>query len=469
VVGPAPDPDPGVPDAPVHGTILPPGPVPIAVLLEVNPAGPIRWEEVTCQVMGVSVTRGASADRGPYTTPEAGSCSLTLVDPDRDLDPLNSSAKYAPAIRVGARIQVRLAHAELFTGRLDSIAHQLQVPEEGEAMGMTVATLVAYDLIAELAQVQLSETSRPQEAAAARIGAILDLAEVPADLRDLGAGGVQLQAGTVSSDAWSEVAKVTQNELGIVAVDGRGRLVFRTRDQAWAPAQPVIHLGCADQGYPLSALTVQTARASVINRVDASRRSGHARVHEDQPSQDRYGLRGHQRHDLELGDDAGVDAWGLFILSRTAEPAQELSGATLEPDRAGASALAAAVDGLARAHVLDQHHGPDLERTVRILGQSWTLTPELVEVALSTGVDAALRPVGRRFRIDTWQEWTTALGWTGAIHEGDDPGPTGTVGWEILGAGAAAVLTPGAGRVVHDVAAHIGGVDWLELTWEALG
>ena len=47
-------------------------------------------------------------------------------------------------------------------------------------------------------------------------------------------GGVNLQAGTVAADAWSELVEVNRNELGALWVGYDGKVYWRPRSLAWA-------------------------------------------------------------------------------------------------------------------------------------------------------------------------------------------------------------------------------------------
>lgn len=61
------------------------------------------WVNIVCDVMGVSITRGATRLQGALTRTEAGSATVTLTDTERRFDPMIN----ADAVHPGTRVRVR--------------------------------------------------------------------------------------------------------------------------------------------------------------------------------------------------------------------------------------------------------------------------------------------------------------------------------------------------------------------------
>jgi hypothetical protein len=175
-----------------------------------------------CDVVEVSWSWGAGDDSGVTTAADAGTGVIRLLDPDRKYDPLTPT----DSTGIATTVRILVAGVPAFRGRIDDVKHDLDV-----------ATLTIVDSVGSLAAIQFVETSCPAEVSSARVTRILDLAGWPADRRDVAAGGVQLQAGTLAADAWSELLEVARNELGAVWLTPAGVVTFRPRAAAWSATQ----------------------------------------------------------------------------------------------------------------------------------------------------------------------------------------------------------------------------------------
>ena len=378
-----------------------------------------------CVIVDISWSWGASADRGVLTVADAGGGSIRLYDPERRFDPTNDESDAIDLTTIGTRVQVWVAGVPAFTGRLDDIDHDLEV-----------ASIKVTDDVAALAAVQFTETNVPAETASARVVRILDLAAWPASLRDVTAGGVTLQAGTVAADAWSELVEVTRNELGALWLKPDGTLAWRPRANAWAATAPAMVFGCPPSDVPLIALQTGADQSNLVNVLTASRRTGTARTVTDSPSLGRYGRHSHVQNDLEMSTDVARDAWQDFYLRRQATPARGVSGFNARP---GAAAIAKAL-GLtfgAIVTVKDEGHGPTINRPARWVGTRWQIQPRLVELLAVTGEDASIRQVDRTVVIDTPAEWQAYLpnDVTNGSFESD------LTGWTVGAAGITVIVS----------------------------
>src|SRR5262245_49164967 len=257
---------------------------------------------------------GATADKGLLTTADAGGGTFTFYDPERRFDPAN----YDNPTRIGTRVTLKVGGVPAFTGRVDDITHDL-----------LTATIAVVDDINALAAVQFVETAVPAETSAARVGRILDLANWPAASRDITAGGVNLQAGTVAADAWSELVEADRNELGALWMRPDGVIAYRPRTAAWVPNPPVqMTFGCPPSDAGLLDIATRSDQANVVNVLTAARRTGTARTVTDSTSLASFGRHSHVQNDLELADDVTRDAWQDFYLRRQAAPVRGISGFT---------------------------------------------------------------------------------------------------------------------------------------------
>lgn len=362
--------------------------VPVAVYLGEPPA-----LVDGCDVLELSWSWAAGSDSGVTTTADAGSGRLRLYDPDRVYDPLTPTT--SPAA-IGTPVRILVAGVPAFRGRIDAATHDLDV-----------ASLTIVDDVAALAAVSFVETSVPAEVSSARISRILDLAAWPTDRRDVAAGGVPLQAGTVAADAWSELVEVARNELGAVWLTPGGVVTFRPRAAAWGGSGAVLaNLGCPPSLAYLTDLTLTADAGDLVNVLAAARRTGTQKTISDAASISKYRPRSHVQNDLELATDGDRDLWSAFYLVRSRSPLQGVGSIVARP---GASAIATLL-GLpfgGIVHIADQGHGPDVDRRARWLGTRWLAAPGYVEVSATLGQDQSIGPVDRALTIDTGAEWLT--------------------------------------------------------------
>lgn len=346
-----------------------------------------------CQILELVFSWGASADNGVVTVADAGGATLRLVDPNRLFDPLNTASSFAG---IGTTVRILLNGITAFRGRVDDVQHDL-----------TVATLALVDGVAALAGIQFVETSVPAESTAARISRILDLAAWPADRRDIGTGGRSLQAGTVSADAWSELLKVTRNELGALWLTPAGSVAWRNRTTAWLGGAPVMTFGCMPADAYIGTLTTRGDQSDLVNVLSAARRGGTQATRTDTTSLAIYGRHSHVQNDLELATDDERDLWSDFYIIRQANPALGVAGFDTRPASAALSKLLALPLG-AIVRVYDEHHGPVIDRRARYVGAKWKVAPSYVEVDAVVGEDASIRQVARQVVIDTPAQWQAA-------------------------------------------------------------
>lgn len=215
------------------------------VVVQMGGASTAEWTDITCQVLGAGWQRGASADRGVLTVPDAGQATAYFIDPARDLDPANAAGAYAGVIDIGARFRVLLEGAPAFSGRIDTIEHDFEPPTPGYE-GVPLARIAATDAVARMAGVKGAATFAA-ESASVRIGHVLDAAQVAQGVgqRDIEAGGVTVAAGELTADTWSAAVDLLGTELGSLDLRPDGSVIWRNRTSTWQPGDPVLHLGCS--------------------------------------------------------------------------------------------------------------------------------------------------------------------------------------------------------------------------------
>lgn len=163
---------------------------------------------------------------------EAGNGSVLLDNRDRALDPsYNAGAWYG---NIKPRKMFRLRYRWNGTVYPGFVAYSRGLPQEWPSAGFD--SVVKIDLLGAFAILQgvdlIVGFSRPVEDSGARIAAVLDAAGVPAALRDIDAGTVEVDALTIESSGTSALdhAKaVAEAEFGQLFEAKDGKVTFHNR------------------------------------------------------------------------------------------------------------------------------------------------------------------------------------------------------------------------------------------------
>jgi hypothetical protein len=400
----------------------------VAVKLEMLRASTGAYVELDCDaILGLSFSWGATDDRGVLTVPEAGQCEILFTDPSRRYDPGNPLSDLFGDLDVGTRIRVWLAANQYYHGWIEDTSHDLGV-----------ATWVAADRLARLAGVRFTETSAPAETADARVRRIFGAASVTTG--GVTSGGLNLQAGTYATDGWSDTVKITQSELGTVWVDRLGNMQWRPRSVAWAAlGAPILTLGCTPSDAELTSVEVTAGSDLLRNSVTVARRTGTARpTQTDTDSITRYQVRSHVQNDLELANDADADAWAAFMLTRQKYPPRTIRRVRVtDPPNPFWGKLVNYAMG-APVRVVIEETEPPADVTMRLIGWDIAIGPvdpaflgngPTAEVSMTLAQDAALRPVSRRWTVDTEAEWN---GWTISANRNMKVKPPGVMAVDLI-------------------------------------
>jgi hypothetical protein len=380
-------------------------------------AGP--WRSIVCDVFGLGWQRGSSEYRGIFGIPDASTADLYLYDPGLTLDPTNTAGPWYGEIDVGAELRIYMgqpgpiADVMNFYGRIGSISHELRPPPDPALDPVPVAHLVAADPQGRMPGVELPATGsfvEVEETSSARIARMLTFAQVPGPHSIEAGGAILYGAGAhfATTDAWSAVVDVLQNELGSAewvpgAVSGGttgSTLRTHVRSTVWPASPPatVLDLGCHALAIPLYSATPTVVVNTVRNEVFAGRGHGLDTApvqNDDTVSQAKYLLRPTTKTDLLFRDAADRDAWETAVLNHAAYPLQSWRLET-RPDRlAQVSAIEAVPLYVGWARVTTEGYGPDMDRPMRVVGVSWSVDASGSAVCeITAGVDTGI-PIPR--------------------------------------------------------------------------
>lgn len=174
-----------VPDAPPAVVVYPTLIVELAVTTAPLSTTPV-WVDISTRLRNGTVRRGRSSELERVS---AGTCTLTLNNRDRALDPLNPAGPYFGNLLPNRRIRIRASIAGVIKVMFDGFVENYEqtyvpgVSSDAEA----VCVIEASDALALFAQMDYVG-NRPVETAGARVNAILNAAGWPATWRIVDTG-----------------------------------------------------------------------------------------------------------------------------------------------------------------------------------------------------------------------------------------------------------------------------------------
>jgi hypothetical protein len=377
--------------------VVPIGPGPESVVISIYAADPtgarwdqtvwdggawaaIGWQSVGCDIGEAVYKWGASAEAGILSVAEAGEIDLRTIDPNRELDPLNTASPYFGYVRPGVPVRIRgtsVAERAASTAIIDLASYDL-------ASGR--GRIRAIDGIAYLAQAQLPDGVTLPDTLRARTRAIVagvGLAglvpvepEAPADPDvDPPVAPHDLKAAS----AWQLISNAAQDALVYVYLDPTGMLRFRS----WgAFPDAKLSIGCppgdadpADQWLRgISTLEATSAADAVRNSVRAySSGTTFAPAVIDGVSMSTYGPRPLDVQRV-VPDRA---TWASRILADRGDAGLEVAVGEVRPYTPTelAALLQMGLDGPAVIRVRDDAHGDVVDLDVGLIGATVGISP----------------------------------------------------------------------------------------------
>lgn len=357
------------------------------------PAGRL-WVDLSCDVRRVETHVGGTRSDGALTRAEAGTCALTLADPDREYDPTNPDSPWqyggrsrlAPGTPVWVWAEVLATPTtvttwRIFTGSVDSWTEEWELhPANREARVVAsdaTKTLVALDW-GEQPAIGAGDTV---DARLTRILAYYGFTGTT----NFAPSTVTLQATTLAKSAWELIGRAVDDELGFVWFDRLGVLQFRRREAWKTIAAPILTVGCPDGYDAVIDAKVVTGADQLKNSIYAANTGGTTQSAKSATSIAQYGTHGYKRTDMGMQNDAQAAAWALFLLQLNGFPRAQIESVTLRP--AFAPAMWPTLLGLNfvgdRVKVQWQPPGePLVEATGRVMGVDHTITRHTWEVDL---------------------------------------------------------------------------------------
>src|SRR6266508_956787 len=347
--------------------------------------GTVGFVDVTADVKRVSFQRGQA---GELEAASPGTCQIVLDNTAGTYDPLNPSSPWSGLLDVGVAVWVKAVWQTvtypLYRGFTDSISI--------DAGFDPTVTLGCTDGLEVLARAVLrSGFPYPDgETTGQRINRILDGAAWPTTLRKIDTG-LSLCQQTVLGDAGSALQMVNDaaaTELGFVAVDGNGALVFYDRLHPYLVHRSQnVRATISDVGTDVDMLelTVSKQRDTVANRALITRNGGIEQQADNTASQAAYGIRtfpGTAGPLLRVDSDAL--SLGNWIVGRSKTPTVRVTHVTIHAETQGMWTTLLGLTYLDRIRVIRDYGPNTLDVQVIIQALNHDITQDYWEIGFDT-------------------------------------------------------------------------------------
>jgi hypothetical protein len=358
---------------------------------------PSRWVDVTADVLSLDVDTGRNGIDDPG---EVGAATVTLSDPAGAYGVGGSTPVIGELLRVSAVHVASGTSRAIYSGRV------VEAKGAGDLAAPTT-TLRAVDLLGAVLSTD-DDRALPAQTVSERLDELLDLADWPADLRDLAPDATPLLAIDKAGNRLDAARGAAKSSLcGALWATGAGVISYR-----WgAPrvpegSSPDYSIGTVEGYVCPSTLDLGEAFANIANVYDWAT-TGADPLHSSASSPSsvaQFGRCSSVRSDLLVSDQATLDSLVAAWLGRTAWARDRVDRAEVEvyDDASAALVLVRLFDLIAY-----DYSGPaPWSRLEVVASVSHSITPDAWSVKLSS----AQAEVVATWGTGTWGSSTWAAG-----------------------------------------------------------
>jgi hypothetical protein len=285
------------------------------------------------RLMGMSVQRTSSRQVGPVVEYNAATATVTLLNDDGALDPVNLTQPPP-----GVVMRIRKTHADvtypLFRGYVTSWLPERRAPDHAVVV---VQGVDGMDGIAGYRRAAVAPVGASEDTGA-RINRILDSVNWSTADRDIAVGDSTLQATTLEGEALDEIQDAAKAEVGEFYITADGKAFFRNRHALLTDARSAVSQATFGSDSTAGELPyvgppgMSYDRTALINLVRATRVGGTEQVAQDAASRDRYRDHPHEEMALMLETDAEALSWAGYVLHQDRLPELRFTSITFNPE-----------------------------------------------------------------------------------------------------------------------------------------
>jgi len=297
--------------------------------LDTGTLGGFQMVDMTAQVTAIQITRGRNRQSESFN---AGTASLTLVDPTRQLDPLNTASIYYPYVAPRQPVQILAGGVVIYTGVITDWNLAYDFVTAGN-----VTSAKCSDAFTVLANGAMNGWTPVEQLSNARVAAVLNLPEVAYQgSYSVGTGSSTLGAYGVpaGTNVLSYLQNVAASEQGYLFMSANGTVTFTGRASL---LNPVSAIAWTDDGtgIPYSSLTNQYGDELLYNYVQTQSpaytpTSTAPSLAYDLTSIATYQSQIYSKLDLLNSTIAETAALGQYVLGRYMNPVLRFTGVSSE-------------------------------------------------------------------------------------------------------------------------------------------
>lgn len=288
-------------------------------------------------ITGVQSSKATAGRSSRYDAPTAGTLTVTLDDPQRRYDPLNTAGPYYGNLKVRRPISLFarwtnptgpvVVDVPCWSGYVDDIL-------TSTTPGSTAVTITAIDLIGLLNfTVSDASSNRPRESCATRLRYLVGLLGLTVTEATVDTGRMLAAMELDAKNVLALIRGIEIADMGRFQVEPDGAWSYTSNLADTAPtlvATGSPTFGVSPQEVPLTSAPMSSALARYFNSVTASRLGGLPMTMEDSSSFSTYGRRSMQPFtELPLTEDSDARDVANWILLRSSNDVPRPKSATI--------------------------------------------------------------------------------------------------------------------------------------------
>lgn len=323
--------------------------------------------DVSAWFQALTINRGKVRELERF---DAGRATVQFNNRNRFFDPTYEASPYYGQIVPKRAIKISVDNVVVFTGTVDDWNIDY------EPSGNSTATLVASDAFSIIGNNTLTTFSAAEQKTGARITAVLDNIDWPANLRDIDTGEETIvsQASITGDNALEYMTKVELSEIGYLFVNKAGEVRFISRNGAFGDS--VITFADDGTGVPYQNIQATYGSEFLYNRITNISPVGTA-VAEDTLSQATYGIFDYELNSFNTSSRLSPVAQAL--LNTYKEPEYRFQNLTVTLDTQTPANKAALIDA-------------ELGDIVQIKFTPSGIPPEIVNLSRIIGIQHSASP-----------------------------------------------------------------------------
>jgi len=293
-------------------------------LLDTGTLGGYQMVDITTMVRSVGTNRGRNRVMEQFT---AGTAQLTIYDPTRLFDPVNTASIYYPYVAPRQPVQIIAGGVTIYSGYVTDWDL-----DYGFTTSANVTSITCADAFTILSNQNMNAWTPTSQSSSARVAAVLTRPEVVYQgAYSVGAGSSTLGGAdvTAGTNVMSYLQNVAASEQGYLFISSTGTLTFTGRS---AVLNPVSSISFTDTngGIPYQTLKNQYGDELLYNYVQTQAPPGAVQTTSDPTSVSLYQAQQWTKLDLLNSTDTEALALANYVLGRYKDPVLRFTGVTVQ-------------------------------------------------------------------------------------------------------------------------------------------